>query len=185
VKETVLHVQSLTMQFGGLKAVLDLELQVPKGSVFGMIGPNGAGKTTVFNMLTGVYQPTHGSIFGLGENLVGKKPYQIARAGVARTFQNIRLFKRMTVLENLLVGMESNPHTHRYARARGANIECFQIGSAPRYRRPIPSLWRSTETRDCSGTCHGCKAIIVGRACRWVESSGNPTTHEHYPTGAQ
>jgi branched-chain amino acid transport system ATP-binding protein len=104
-----LHTQKLTMQFGGLKAVADLDLQVPKGMIFGLIGPNGAGKTTVFNMLTGVYRPTQGTIHAFNHALVGKKPHEITKYGVARTFQNIRLFKDLTVLENVMIAMDHDP----------------------------------------------------------------------------
>jgi branched-chain amino acid transport system ATP-binding protein len=99
----LLEVKNITMQFGGLKAVDSLSFSIPKGQLAGLIGPNGAGKTTVFNMLTGVYQPTKGEILLNGQNLVGKKPYQISHLGMTRTFQNIRLFKNLTVLENVLI----------------------------------------------------------------------------------
>ena len=106
---SVLSTRALTMQFGGLKAVAALDLDIPKGMIFGMIGPNGAGKTTVFNMLTGVYQPTSGEITAHGHNLVGLKPYEITKFGVARTFQNIRLFKNLSVENNLLIAMDQDP----------------------------------------------------------------------------
>lgn len=99
----LLEVKNITMQFGGLKAVDSLSFTIPQGQLAGLIGPNGAGKTTVFNMLTGVYQPTSGEILLQGQNLVGKKPFQISHLGMARTFQNIRLFKNLTVLENVLI----------------------------------------------------------------------------------
>lgn len=99
----LLEVKNITMQFGGLKAVDSLSFSIPKGQLAGLIGPNGAGKTTVFNMLTGVYQPTHGDILLDGQSLVGKKPFEISYLGMARTFQNIRLFKNLTVLENVLI----------------------------------------------------------------------------------
>jgi branched-chain amino acid transport system ATP-binding protein len=99
----LLEVKNITMQFGGLKAVDSLSFSIPQGQLAGLIGPNGAGKTTVFNMLTGVYQPTKGEVLLNGENLVGKKPFQISYLGMARTFQNIRLFKNLTVLENVLI----------------------------------------------------------------------------------
>ncbi len=104
-----LEADALTMQFGGLKAVSELTLKIPKGAIFGLIGPNGAGKTTAFNMLTGVYQPTSGAMQAFGASLLGKKPYEITKYGVARTFQNIRLFKDLTVLDNILVAMDNNP----------------------------------------------------------------------------
>lgn len=92
----------LTMQFGGLSAVSDFSVTVENGEIVGLIGPNGAGKTTVFNMITGVYAPTKGEILLDGKNIAGKQPHAITAAGIARTFQNIRLFHEMTVLENIL-----------------------------------------------------------------------------------
>lgn len=105
----VLEAQSLTMQFGGLKAVSALNLAIPQGSIFGLIGPNGAGKTTAFNMLTGVYRPTAGQVLVFGQNVVGKKPSEITRCGIARTFQNIRLFKELSVLDNLMISLDHDP----------------------------------------------------------------------------
>ena len=98
----ILETRKLGITFGGLVAVSDFNIKVFKGELVGLIGPNGAGKTTVFNMLTGVYKPTEGSVLLEGEVLNGKKTHQFVAAGVARTFQNIRLFKQMTVLENVL-----------------------------------------------------------------------------------
>lgn len=112
--QAVLKVDKLTIQFGGLKAVNEFDLQINEGMIFGLIGPNGAGKTTVFNMLTGVYQPTSGSIQGYGQSIVGLKPFEITRRGIARTFQNIRLFKDLTVLQNLLVSMDQNPKQRKF-----------------------------------------------------------------------
>ncbi len=98
----ILETRKLGITFGGLVAVSDFNIKVFKGELVGLIGPNGAGKTTVFNMLTGVYKPTEGSVLLEGHVLNGKKTHQFVAAGVARTFQNIRLFKQMTVLENVL-----------------------------------------------------------------------------------
>ncbi len=112
--ETVLKVNHLTIQFGGLKAVSDLNLEIQRGMIFGLIGPNGAGKTTVFNMLTGVYLPTSGTIEAFDKSLVGLKPHEITQFGLARTFQNIRLFKDLTVLENLLISMDQNPKSKKF-----------------------------------------------------------------------
>ena len=100
-KESILSVQNLGITFGGLKAVSGFHAEIRAGELVGLIGPNGAGKTTVFNLLTGVYQPTEGAFFLCGNRMNGKPTYQIVRAGIARTFQNIRLFKQMTVLENV------------------------------------------------------------------------------------
>ncbi|MBK9323194.1 MAG: ABC transporter ATP-binding protein [Bdellovibrionaceae bacterium] len=99
----LLEVKNMTMQFGGLKAVDSLSFSIPQGQLSGLIGPNGAGKTTVFNMLTGVYRPTQGEILLSGKNIVGMKPYEINHLGMARTFQNIRLFKNLSVLQNVLI----------------------------------------------------------------------------------
>lgn len=101
----LLDVKNLTKNFGGLTAVGDVTMHLDKGELVGLIGPNGAGKTTLFNLLTGVYEPSEGSVSLDGTLLNGKKPYKIASLGLSRTFQNIRLFKDVTVLENVLVGM--------------------------------------------------------------------------------
>lgn len=99
----MLDVQNLSIEFGGLKAVSDFNLTINEKEIVGLIGPNGAGKTTVFNMLTGVYTPTHGTIAYLGEKIQGLKPYNITKKKIARTFQNIRLFSSLTVLDNVKV----------------------------------------------------------------------------------
>lgn len=106
-----LEVKSLGISFGGLRAVDDFNLKIEKGQLYGLIGPNGAGKTTVFNMLTGVYKPTDGSIFLDGENITGKKTIDINKHGIARTFQNIRLFHQQRVIDNVKIGLH-NEHTY-------------------------------------------------------------------------
>jgi branched-chain amino acid transport system ATP-binding protein len=100
--DPILATRGVTMRFGGLSAVKTLTMNVARGSLYGLIGPNGAGKTTVFNVLTGVYAPTEGEIQFDGHRVDGQKPYEITKLGVARTFQNIRLFADMTVLENVM-----------------------------------------------------------------------------------
>jgi len=100
-----LELENLTMQFGGLTAVNDISISVKKDQIHGLIGPNGSGKTTIFNMLSGYYKPTAGKIFFEGKDITGLPAHRITDAGFARTFQNLRLFKSMTVLENLLVAM--------------------------------------------------------------------------------
>jgi ABC-type branched-subunit amino acid transport system ATPase component len=99
----LLEVRDLSRSFGGIRAVEALSFGVTEGSVMGLIGPNGAGKTTVFNLITGVYRPTAGTIFMRGTDLTKKRPHEIVGAGISRTFQNIRLFNRMTCLENVMV----------------------------------------------------------------------------------
>lgn len=100
---TILEVNNLTIKFGGLTAVNDFDIKVGENELVGLIGPNGAGKTTIFNLLTGVYQPTSGTILLKGENTRNKKPSEIVMLGSSRTFQNIRLFKNMTVIDNIKV----------------------------------------------------------------------------------
>ena len=107
--EFVLETKNLGISFGGLKAAQDVNLKIKKNEIYGLIGPNGAGKTTVFNMLTGVYQPTTGTFFLNGEELKGLSQETINKKGIARTFQNIRLFNNMTVIRNVLVGLHNQP----------------------------------------------------------------------------
>lgn len=100
----LVEARGINKRFGGLKALDDVSLQIRSGEIFGLIGPNGAGKTTLFNCLTGLYRPTSGALFFDGHPLIGLKPHAVVALGVARTFQNIRLFANMTVLENVMVG---------------------------------------------------------------------------------
>jgi branched-chain amino acid transport system ATP-binding protein len=103
----VLDAQNISVVFGGLVAVNDVSFTIPEGGIVSLIGPNGAGKTTFFNVLTGLYQPTSGAVIYDGENITGRAPHKIAAGGVARTFQNIRLFGMMTAQENVMVAMHS------------------------------------------------------------------------------
>lgn len=107
----LLEVNSIGISFGGLCAVDNVSLAIKKGQLYGLIGPNGAGKTTLFNMLTGVYKPTSGAVYFDGENITGKSPIEINKKGIARTFQNIRLFKNMSVIDNVKVGLQNK---HKY-----------------------------------------------------------------------
>jgi branched-chain amino acid transport system ATP-binding protein len=118
-------VEGLRKEFGGLVATDDVDFTIPRGAVVSLIGPNGAGKTTFFNMLTGVYKPTAGTIFFDGEDVTGMPPHSITERGIGRTFQNIRLFQNMTALENVLVGM--------HARLKGGLLG--SIFGTPRIRR--------------------------------------------------
>ena len=103
----ILQLDRAGIQFGGLKAVSELDLVLNEGCLHGLIGPNGAGKTTVFNLITGIYRPTEGDIRLQGESIVGWSPTRIAMAGIGRTFQNIRLFGDLSVLDNVMLGTES------------------------------------------------------------------------------
>ncbi len=109
MSDIVLKTENLGISFGGLKAVQDLNFEIKKGQLYGLVGPNGAGKTTVFNMITGVYKPTTGKFWLDGEELTGKNQETINHRGIARTFQNIRLFNNMSVIRNVLVGLHNQP----------------------------------------------------------------------------
>ena len=106
MSEVLLELKNVTMKFGGVTALNDVNLQVKKGEILALIGPNGAGKTTIFNVITGVYKPTSGSITLNGVSVVGKKRHQVTKMGIARTFQNIRLFGESTALENVVTGAD-------------------------------------------------------------------------------
>ena len=112
----LLEVKNLSISFGGLKAVDDFSVSIEKGQLYGLIGPNGAGKTTVFNLLTGVYKPDKGSIVLDGKNITGRKTTEINQDGIARTFQNIRLFKELSVLDNVKAGLHNH---YKYSTITG------------------------------------------------------------------
>ena len=109
--EPLLELANLTMRFGGVTALDTVTLHVDRGEIFGLIGPNGAGKTTVFNVVTGVFEPTNGEVRFTGKNIAGLSRNEITRLGIARTFQNIRLFREMTALENVMVGADAHHRT--------------------------------------------------------------------------
>ena len=112
----MLELSALSKNFGGLKVLEGIDLVVPRGGIHGLIGPNGAGKTTLFNIITGLYAPSAGSVSFEGKSLVGRQPHRITQLGLARTFQNIRVFKEMTLIENVVVGM------HRHLRYGAAGL---------------------------------------------------------------
>ncbi len=121
----VLETKKCTIRFGGLVAVNELDMDVREGEIYGLIGPNGAGKTTIFNLLTGVYKPTSGEIYFKGQRIDGLRPYEISACGVSRTFQNIRLFPSMSVLQNVMTGC----HIH----AKQSLVDA--VLKSPRYER--------------------------------------------------
>ncbi len=125
MSDVILKTENVTQRFGGLVAVNSVDFELRRGEIVGIIGPNGAGKTTFFNDITGVYTPTEGKIMFKEHDITGKKPFEITALGMARTFQNIRLFYRMTVLENVMVGM----HT----RTSSNLIDC--VIRSPRHKK--------------------------------------------------
>jgi len=137
INGAVLQTDKATIRFGGLCAVNELDMSVKQGEIFGLIGPNGAGKTTIFNLLTGVYQPTSGTIYFDGQRIDGLRPYQIAGRGVSRTFQNIGLFPSMSVLENVMTAchihmgqklFDAVLRTPRFTRDEKKHREyCFEL----------------------------------------------------------
>jgi branched-chain amino acid transport system ATP-binding protein len=121
----LLEARGVTVRFGGLVAVSGVNLQIPEGGIVGLIGPNGAGKTTLFNVIAGFYRPADGRVLFHDRDITGRKPHEVAALGIARTFQNIRLFANMSALDNVLVGM----HTRLHATPLGAIVR------TPRVRR--------------------------------------------------
>ena len=121
----LLELAGVTQRFGGVVALSGVELSVPEGAIFALIGPNGAGKTTVFNLITGVYTPTEGEVRFGGRKISGRRPHEVTGSGVARTFQNIRLFDNMSALENVMVGADARHRTSVFGAALGL----------PRHRR--------------------------------------------------
>ena len=119
----LLEMQNVVKRFGGLTAVSNISFHVEEGEIFGVIGPNGAGKTTIFNLITGVYPVSEGNILFDGQPISGKKPYQIINEGIARTFQNIRLFTGMTVLENILVGQHDHLKSGFFASVLHTSVQ--------------------------------------------------------------
>lgn len=140
VKENVLKMENVVMQFGGVTAIDGLSLEVNKGEIVALIGPNGAGKTTAFNCITGIYQPTSGAVSFKGENLKGKTPDSITRLGIARTFQNIRLFSNLTVFDNVLIAKHLRAHDNVFTATLRLNLK-----EEDRMRRETEKLLREQD----------------------------------------
>jgi branched-chain amino acid transport system ATP-binding protein len=144
----LLTVEHLTRRFGGVVALDDVSFDVPQGQILGLIGPNGAGKTTAFNVITRLYKPDSGAVIYDGEDLLNVAPYNVIRRGIARTFQNIALFSRMTVLENVLVGAHSRTSWlgesdgRRRAREALELVELGDLADRPASALPYPTLKR-------------------------------------------
>lgn len=115
MREAILRTEHITQRFGGLVALSDISMEVCAGEIIGIIGPNGAGKTTLFNVITGMYTPTEGTVYLLGQNVTGWKPHKITELGFARTFQNIRLYPRLSVRDNVISGMHCHTKSGIFA----------------------------------------------------------------------
>jgi len=163
-------VDQMTIRFGGLTAVDRVSFSVEPGSIFSIIGPNGAGKTTIFNCISGLYKPDSGSIIFKGEDIVGQKPHRIARKGIARTFQNIELFSRMTTMENLMLGrhihMKTNVWTGATFFRRGSRAAQEEIKHRGRVEKIIDLLdLQSARNQFVGGLPYGTQKLIeLGRA---------------------
>jgi branched-chain amino acid transport system ATP-binding protein len=149
----LLRLENCTIRFGGLTAVSALDLRIDEHDLLGLIGPNGAGKTTVFNLITGVYQPTEGGIFFHGQSILGRKPHQLAKLGLARTFQNSRLFASMTVFDNVRAATQLHrPHGIRDALWRGRQFRESEKVVADEVMAML-EIFRLARFRDEPATC--------------------------------
>jgi len=150
--DVVLKTDKITIRFGGLTAVKELDMAVAVGEIYGLIGPNGAGKTTIFNLLTGVYEPTSGEIYFEEKRIDGKRPYEISRCGVSRTFQNIRLFPGMSVLENVMTAC----HIHARQNLLDAIVRSPRFERDEREHRnfslELLEIFDLADSRDEGGT---------------------------------
>jgi len=150
--DVVLKTNKATIRFGGLIAVNELDMNVRRGEIYGLIGPNGAGKTTIFNLLTGVYEPTSGEIYFEEQRIDGKRPYEISRCGVSRTFQNIRLFPGMSVLENVMTAC----HIHARQNLFDAIVRSPRFERDEREHREFSlellEIFELADARDEGGT---------------------------------
>lgn len=145
MSNTVLRMEDLTMQFGGVVAVNNLSLEVNEGEIVALIGPNGAGKTTVFNMVTGIYRPEFGDVIFQSRKITGKKPHRIVSYGIARTFQNIRLFPGMTCLENVMAGRHCRSSSGLFSsifKTSSQRAEERAIREATERRLKQVNLWK-------------------------------------------
>jgi len=167
---TFFSVNGLNISFGGLRAVDRVSFGVAQGAIFSIIGPNGAGKTTIFNCISGLYKPDSGSIMFKGEDIIGLKPHKIAQKGIARTFQNIELFSRMTTMENLMLGrhihMKTNVWTGATFFRRGSKAAREEIAHRERVEGIIDLLdLQSARNQFVGGLPYGTQKLIeLGRA---------------------
>ena len=194
--EELLKVNDISMVFGGLRAVSNFSMTINKGELIGLIGPNGAGKTTAFNMITGVYTPTEGEIIFNGQRTSGKKSYQVTQLGMARTFQNIRLFSELSVIDNVKVAynmhvkyglLEAVGRFGRYFNEEEQITEMamellkISIWKIKPMNLPKPALRRTAPPGNCPCACHRAEAFASGRTGSRHEPAGNQRTDGTYP----
>ncbi|RZS34912.1 amino acid/amide ABC transporter ATP-binding protein 1 (HAAT family) [Herbihabitans rhizosphaerae] len=151
--EPLLELSGITMRFGGVTAMKEVNLTVNKGEIFALIGPNGAGKTTAFNVVTGVYKPTSGQVRFTGKRIDGMKRFQVTKGGIARTFQNIRLFHNMSALENVMVGADAHHKTGALGAALGVRTPFLPFNSR-HYREEKHGRDLGMELLDFVGIAH-------------------------------
>lgn len=149
---SLLQIEKMTHYFGGLRAVYDYNLEIEQGQIRGLIGPNGAGKTTIFNLITGIYTPSEGQIHLEGQDLIGMQPYQVASLGLGRTFQNLRLWRHMTVLEHVMLA--------RYSKLTYGVIGAL-LGTPKRHREEAESERLAYELLDLVGIRHLANQVII------------------------
>lgn len=148
----LLHIEKMSHDFGGLRAVSNYDLAIESGEIRGLIGPNGAGKTTIFNLITGIYRPTEGSIMLDGRDIVGLRPHQVASIGLGRTFQNLRLWRHMTVIEHVKMA--------RYSKLSYGLIGAF-FGTPRRHREEAESEEKAQELLELVGIGHFADQVVV------------------------
>jgi len=167
INKVLLQTNKLTKKFGGLTAVNNFDLKVSKGEISSLIGPNGAGKTTVFNVVTGIYKSDGGEVLFKGEDLAGKKPHQIIKKGIARTFQNIRLFSNMTCLENVMAGQHCRSNEGTWAsvlRTPRQRKEELEIKENAENRLKQVGLWRWRDELAKNIAYGNQRMLEIGRA---------------------
>lgn len=167
INKVVLQTDKLTKKFGGLTAVNNFDLKVSQGEISSLIGPNGAGKTTVFNVVTGIYKTDGGKILFKGEDLAGKKPHQIIKKGIARTFQNIRLFSNMTCLENVMAGQHCRSNAGTWTsilQTTGQKKEELEIKKNAENRLKQIGLWKYRDELAKNIAYGNQRMLEIGRA---------------------
>ena len=167
INKVVLQTDKLTKKFGGLIAVNNFDLKVSQGQISSLIGPNGAGKTTVFNVVTGIYKADGGKVIFKGEDLAGKKPHQIIKKGIARTFQNIRLFPNMTCLENVMAGQHCRSNEGTWTsilQTPGQKKEELEIRKNAENRLKQVGLWKWRDELAKNIAYGNQRMLEIGRA---------------------